>query len=133
MAFENLLNRINRTMLRLESYAHLICDEGKEAHYVKIVRRMRVHNPIPSNRGAWQDGAATRNITIDRIIEDPQFKVSDRSYFIQMADFIAFGLLRKEAPTPQIRRYGLHKAFAQLLPILVTQANRRDGLGVIRE
>jgi len=133
MAFENLLNRINRTMVRLGSFAHLICDEGKEAHYTKIVRRMRVHNPIPSNRGLWEDGSLTRNITLERIIEDPQFKSSDRSYLIQMADFIAFGLLRREAPTPRIKRYGIHKAFDQLLPILVTQANRRDDFGVIRE
>lgn len=96
-AFERLLNRINRTMLAWQSYAMLICDEGKESEYTRLVRKMGVFNPIPSRYGVWQDtGRATRNIPIDRIIEDPFFKNSERSYFIQLADFCAYALLRKE-------------------------------------
>ncbi|TIV42490.1 MAG: DUF3800 domain-containing protein, partial [Mesorhizobium sp.] len=64
-AFERLLNRINRTMVAWDSYAHLICDEGKEHQYVSMVRRMRVHNPIPSNQIFWEDGEYTRNIPIE--------------------------------------------------------------------
>ncbi|MBZ9748207.1 DUF3800 domain-containing protein [Mesorhizobium sp. CO1-1-7] len=132
-AFERLLNRINRTMHSWGSYAHLICDEGKEEHYTKMVRRMRVFNPIPSNRGIWDDtGALTRNITLDRIIEDPQFKSSARSYFIQQCDFVAYGLLRKERPTPKTKRYGIHKSFEQLDGTLVRECNLRDPHGIIR-
>ena len=96
-AFERLLNRINRTMQARNSYAHLICDEGKERQYTALVRRMRVHNHIPSRFGTWDDGSLTKNIPLDRIIEDPQFKESHRSYFIQHADFMAFGLLRRKS------------------------------------
>lgn len=78
-AFERLLNRINRTMQAWGSHALLICDEGKEADYTRLVRKMSVHNPIPSQFGVWKDtGRATRNIPIDRIIEDPFFKRSDK-------------------------------------------------------
>ena len=131
--FERLLNRINRTMQAWDSHAHLICDEGKEDYYVKMVRRMRVHNFIPSNRGVWQDNQqAAKNITLDRIIEDPQFKSSASSYLIQLCDFYAFGLLRRENPTPSIKRYGAHKSFDCLKPIIVPQCNVKDPMGIIR-
>lgn len=131
-AFERLLNRINRTMQARNSFAHLICDGGKENQYKKLVRKMRVHNHIPSRFGTWDDGAATRNITIDRIIEDPQFKDSKESYFIQHVDFIAFALLRREVPTPKIKRYGIHKSFDVLKECLELVASPRDPKGVIR-
>jgi uncharacterized protein DUF3800 len=132
-AFERLLNRINRTMQAWGSHALLICDAGKEAEYTRLVRRMGVHNPIPSAYGVWLDtGAATRNIPIERIVEDPFFKPSERSYFIQMADFCAYALLRRERPIASKSAYGLDSAFNLLAPICVTAANRRDPLGIIR-
>ena len=132
-AFERLINRINRTMQAWGSHALLICDEGKEADYTRLVRKMCVHNPIPSRFGVWQDtGNSTRNIPIDRIIEDPFFKKSDKSYFIQLVDFCAYALLRKEKPIPSKSKYGLHEAFQQLEPICVKEACPRDQFGIIR-
>lgn len=131
-AFERLLNRINRTMQVRNSYAHLICDEGKEQQYTSLVRKMRVNNYIPSQFGSWGDGSPAKNLPLDRIIEDPQFKESHRSYFIQQADLMAFGLLRREAPTPRIRRYGSHKSFDQMEDCLEKACNRNDAKGVIR-
>lgn len=131
-AFERLLNRINRTMSVRSSYAHLICDEGKEIQYTKLVRRMRTHNYIPSKFGTWADGSTAKNITLDRIIEDPQFKQSHRSYFIQHADFMAYGLMRREKPTPKHKRYGIHKSFDVLDDCLELVCNRNDPKGVIR-
>lgn len=132
-AFERLLNRIERTMESRNSFAHLICDEGKEDQYTSLVRRMRVHNRIPSRYGTWKDGSLTKNIPLKRIIEDPQFKQSHKSYFIQQADFTAYGLLRQEMPTPRIKRYGSHKSFSVLSSeTLELVCNRRDPQGVIR-
>lgn len=131
-SFERLLNRINRTMSSLNSYAHLICDEGKEHQYISMVRRMRVYNPIPSSFGAWNDGASTKNITLDRIIEDPQFKKSHNSYFIQTCDFLAYGLLRREIPTAKARQRRIHRSFDQLDNVLVKACNKNDTHGVIR-
>jgi hypothetical protein len=88
-AFERLLNRINRTMGSRQTYAHLICDQGKELQYTTLVRKMRVLNYIPSKFGGWETGQPSKNIPIERIIEDPQFKDSKSSYLIQQADFIA--------------------------------------------
>lgn len=132
-AFERLLNRIDRTMRAWDGYAHLICDEGKEAHYTKMVRRMNVFNHIPSNQGKWADtGASTKNIPLERIVEDPAFKASHTSHLVQLADFIAYGLLRREVPTPKAKRYGIHKSFEQLDNALVKACNLRDKFGIIR-
>jgi hypothetical protein len=94
---------------------------------------MRVHNPIPSKFGTWEDGKVTKNIVLDRVIEDPQFKASHRSYFIQHVDFMAFGLLRQERPTPRLKQHGAHKSFAQLSAnALELVCNKSDPHGVIR-
>lgn len=132
-SFERLLNRINRTMQAQNDYAHLVCDEGKEYQYTRLVRKMRVYNPIPSKLGAWADsGEETKNIVLDRIIEDPQFKRSDRSWFIQHVDFMAYGLLAQERPTPKLKKHGAHKSFSVLDKCLQRVCNPRDPQGIIR-
>jgi len=132
-AFEWLLNRINRTMGTWDSRTILICDAGKETTYTRLTRRMGVFNPIPSRYGFWAEtGARTKNIPIARILEDPFFKPSERSYFIQLVDFCAYALLRRERPVPSKTKYGLDKAFAVLSPILVLEASTYDREGIIR-
>lgn len=133
LAFERLLNRIQRTIEAWESRAILICDTGKETAYTRLARRMHIYNPIPSKFGVWQDtGLIAKNIPIDRIIEDPFFKRSDQSYFIQLVDFCAYALLRRERPILSKEKYGLDKAFQLLSSILVLDANKRDPEGIIR-
>jgi hypothetical protein len=131
--FERLLNRINRAMDDWDSRAILICDEGDEVLYTRLARKMRIYNPIPSMYGTWgETGSDWKNIPIDRILEDPFFKKSERSYFIQLADFCAYALLRRENPIASKTKYGLDKAFELLVPILMLEANKNDPRGIIR-
>jgi hypothetical protein len=130
--FERLLNRINRAAEVQNGHALVVCDQGKEARYTRLVRKMGVYNPIPSRLGEWPEGTATRNIPIERILEDPVFKASERSYFIQLVDFCAYALLRRERPLPSKSRYGLHLAFNALGPILATEATQYDPEGILR-
>jgi hypothetical protein len=133
IAFEWLLNRVNRTMQTWDSRAILICDEGSEHEYTRLARRMHVYNPIPSFLGSRADThTASKSIPIDRILEDPFFKRSDQSYFIQCADLCAYALLRREHQLPSKNAYGLHEAFAVLEPILVREASGYDPEGIIR-
>lgn len=127
-AFEWLMNRIQRTMKEWGSYCIIVSDEGKEAAYTNIARRMHVYNPIPSKIYS----GSSRNIIIDRIAEDPFFKKSERSYFIQLVDFCAYALLRNEIPIPSKTKYGIHTVFPELAPILVKEANPKDAHGIIR-
>lgn len=131
--FERMLNRINRTMQAWDSKCILVSDEGKD--YTGLLRKMRVHNPIPSQFQIWPDGSPNKNITLDRIIEDLFFRDSKRSYFIQMADFCAYALLRSERPLASKNKYGLDKSFSLVTPICLPQCFGKDPrkLGIIRE
>jgi Protein of unknown function (DUF3800) len=123
-AVERLINRLNRTLEAWDSRAILISDQGKEAVYTRLIRRMQAYNPIPSAYGTWDTGLTYKNLPVTRIIEDPFFKDSSQSYFIQLVDFCAYALLRRERPVPSKTRYGLDQAFALLAPILVCEATR---------
>jgi len=129
--FGRLLTRIDRAMEKWGGLAILVCDEGKENDYIRIRRRIGMYNPIPSGHGTWENGKRTKNITIDRIIEDPFFKKSEQSYFIQLVDFCAYSLLCKERPNSKTRCH-LRGAFQLLSDILVREANRKDKDGIIR-
>lgn len=133
-AFERLANRIHRMMEVAGSHAMLICDEGKEAAYTRLTRRMAVHNPIRSQFGQWEDGSPVKNIPTERIIEDPVFKKSEQSYFIQWVDFCAYALLRRERPVASKTRYGLDRAFDILSQstVLNRHATRKDPEGILR-
>jgi len=137
-AFERLLNRLNRALVDWDSHSVLICDTGKEISFTRIARRLHIYNPISSRYGIWEDtGQPYKNIPIDRIVEDPLFKDSAQSYFLQLVDFCAYSLLQWERSAsgkviPRVKRYGLDKTFLILKPILVKEANTRDPYGIIR-
>lgn len=126
---------LNKRLNNYRSRAFIIADEGREYEIERAIRKMRVFNPIPSRYGEWGTGSRTKNITTDRIIEDPMFKKSERSYFIQVADCIAFALLKREVqPTPHVKKYGLHKMFDETLTgICFKKASPADPLGIVRK
>lgn len=122
---------------RLKNFAckaMIISDEGHEGNITKALRRMHVHNPIPSQYGKWPDGDRAKNITTEHIIEDPIFRPSSSSSFLQMADCVAFALLKKETTvTPNIKKYNIHKMFDATLTInCFRNAARLDPLGIVR-
>jgi hypothetical protein len=125
--------RIDQRLNIYKSRAVIFADEGREFEITKALRKMHVFNPIPSQFGGWSTGR-TKNITTERIIDDPVFKRSDRSYLIQMADCVAFALLKSEvSPTPKIARYGIDKMFDNTLRgICFKAASPRDPLGIVR-
>jgi hypothetical protein len=112
----------------------IFADEGRELDIRRAFRKMSVFNPIPSKFGAWPTGQATRNITTERLIEDPIFKPSDQSYFIQLADCVAFSLLKRETvPSEKIKKYGINEMFDQSIAgICFEDASPRDPLGIVR-
>jgi hypothetical protein len=123
---------------RLLSYAPcavLIADEGREHEIRTTLRRMHVFNPIPSQFGSWGAAGSTKNIPTRHVIEDPIFRRSADSYFLQVVDCVAFALLKKEVPpTPRIRKYGVDKMFEPTLGgICFKKASLGDPLGIVRK
>lgn len=132
-AFEWLLNRINRALQGWACHGILICDKGKDEAYTRLRRRLGSFNPIPSKYGKWtESGRSTKNIPIDRAVEDPFFKDSQQSHFTQIVDCCAYALLRQERPLESKSRYGLDSAFDLLDPILMKKASTKDARGIIR-
>ncbi len=134
-AFERLINRINRTAEAKGQNYLLFFDQGAEVEITRRIRRMRVHNPIPSRFGAWLDsGQATKSIPLSRCMEDPIFKDSKASYFIQLADFCAYSLLRMERPIPSRTVLGYDTMYEELTPISRRFTNQADPkrMGIIR-
>jgi hypothetical protein len=131
-AFEWLLNRINKNMAVSDSMAVIFSDQGKS--YDKLFRRMRRHNFIPSRIGSWESGAMSKNLVLDRIVEDIVYRDSERSLFIQAADACAYSVLRSESPIPSKTALGLDQSMMILEPIMVKQAFARcpKRLGIIR-
>ena len=129
-AFEHLLKQIDRAMEAWGSYTILVCDEGKNRLFTRIVRKLYVYHPILR---MWEEKEKPwRNVPLRRIVEDPFFKDSTQSHFVQLVDFSAYALLRKEHPLASKNKYGLDKAFGRLAPILVREANTKDPEGIIR-
>lgn len=133
-AFDRIMNRINRTAEEQNQQVLLICDKGQEAEFTRRMRKMRVHNPVGSKFRFWPTGKATKNIPTKQILEDPFFKDSEASYFIQVVDFCAYALLRMERPIPTRTALGYDTMYAELAPIVVKEANQNDPkeLGIIR-
>lgn len=133
-AFERLMNRLNNAMKEHNERMLLICDQGEEREITRRMRRLRVHNPIPSRMGTWADGAATKNIPLDRFVEDPVFKDSKASYFIQLADFCAYALMRMERPIESRTALGYDTAYELLRPCCYPKTNPSDPrkMGIIR-
>jgi len=129
-AFERLITRVQKTMETWDSHAVIICDEGKNAEFHRLMRRMAVHNPVPVWVGP--NHQQVQNLATNRILEDPIFKPSDTSYFIQMADFVAYGLLRREKALASKNAYGIHTCFDLLKEVVVREASIHDPMGVIR-
>lgn len=130
IAFERLLNRINVNMRKSSSHAIIITDQGKD--YTKMLRRLRRYNPVQSKYGAWDGGAATKNLVLDRILEDIVFRDSRHSLFIQAADLCGYALLRRENPLRSKTALGLHYSMFILERIMVKAAFGSDPLGIIR-
>lgn len=104
----------------------IISDNTDGKRLTRLVRKMAVHNPIPS-----MQGGLPRNIPMLRVIEDPHSKDSVDSYFIQACDVAAYFLQQKYAPCSYVHRKGAHNYFNRLQPVLNRRASYANGFGIV--
>lgn len=67
----------------------LFFDEG-HSEYIKNFRQAQKWLPTGSSRGGWFGGSATKNLPLSMFPKDANFKKSDFSYFLQIADLVAY-------------------------------------------
>ncbi len=91
------------------------------------LRKMRRYNPVPNR---YTGG--TRNIPVKMLIEDPNLRDSQHSYFIQAVDCVAFLLKQFVIPNGYMKKKGGNAYFKRLEPILCKVAAPRDPYGVVR-
>lgn len=108
----------------------LFCDGKADRRIISMIRKMRGYNPVP-NQQQWF-GPGYRNLALSYVVEDPNFRDSAHSYFIQAVDAIAFLLHQHVAPNGYMRKTSGRNYFQRLKPILCLKASSTDPLGIVR-
>ncbi len=103
-------------------------DDTDQTKLKRLLGRTRRHDPSPDQ---VQVSAGYRDIPVDRIIEYPSFRDSAESYFVQVADLVAFLLYRSPQAPPCARRAG-SRTFVASRHFLLTQAASSDQRGIVR-
>lgn len=107
----------------------IFSDNSDNKKITTLLRKMRYYNPIPHMQSLRIPGY--RNITVTRLIEDPNFRDSGYSYFIQTVDMAAFLLYQYFDPSGYIRKKGARQYFERLDPILCKVASAEDLRGIV--
>ncbi len=106
----------------------IVPDNTDMKKVLTLTRKMRKYNPVPNQS---RFGAGYRNMTVTNMVEDPYFKDSRHSYFIQAADVIAFSLYQRTAPSSFIKRKSAQNYFNRLDNVLCKTASTSDPEGIV--
>lgn len=105
-AWEYALQRVDRFLAKNNSFGMIFFDQGYDREVIKLVRKMRRVNVVPGFYGS--------NVRFDckceRFVEDAIPKDSRESYFIQLADYIAYAAHRHLSPIERLSGYDLWNA-----------------------
>jgi hypothetical protein len=97
-AWEYLIQRLERFTSSNSTHVAIIHDEGEERLVRQLVRKAR----RAGTAGSMFGGSLPRPAT--RILEDPHPRRSHESYFIQVADLVAYAAFRRVRPIVLPRR-----------------------------
>jgi hypothetical protein len=129
-----LFQRVENSLIRSGEFGIVVYDgqEGVSRTMARrLLRLMQVYNPVPSRvyPGTY------RNLPLRMLLGDPFMRDSKDDVFLQMADFMAYALLRQDNPPqhPLVRTRGVQEAFGRLDRIWLREASRSDTQGVVRE
>jgi Protein of unknown function (DUF3800) len=126
--FENTIKHGNFPGAFSDDKGIIIVDNTDGRKLQNLIRKMAIHNPIPHHPSV---GMGIRNMPIERIIEDPHHKNSEKSYFIQTCDVCAYFLHQKFAPCSYIQKKGARHYFDRLKPVLNVKASTSHALGIV--
>jgi hypothetical protein len=104
-------------------------DHPEDNKLRRLVRQMRRYNPVPNQP---EFGLGYRNIQICHVVEDPSFRDSRQSYFVQAADLVAFLLYQFVCPSAYVKKKSAENYLKRLEPVLCKVASPRDPLGIVR-
>ena len=105
----------------------LFPDRTDDKKLAQLLRKMRRYNPIPNQAHI---GTGYRDLALQTVIEDPNFRLSQHSYFIQAADVVAYCLLQQLKPNSYMRKNSGTNIFSLLEPRLCRVASHSDPLKI---
>lgn len=126
VAWKRMIQRYNTFLRKSKTKGIIIADDTNDAALRRLIRKMRVYNPIESKFGGLH------NPVINNIIEDIFHRSSSHSYFIQAVDAIAYCLYRKEYPKGSLKKFGFQYLFDSLDSLLLKEAASGDPQGIVR-
>lgn len=134
-AWRSLIQRFENTISHgnfpgpagVPSMGMLFPDRSDEKKLNGLIKKMRKYNPVP-----YQGSAGFRDMPIQYVIEDANFRNSEHSYFIQSADVVAYLLYQHLSPSVYIIRKSGNNFYKRLEPVLCKVASPRDPLGIVR-
>ncbi|KUG09395.1 DUF3800 domain-containing protein [Solirubrum puertoriconensis] len=126
LAWKRLIQRYDTFLKKNKSKGIIVSDDSSEPTLRRLLRGMRVYNPVESRFGGYH------NPVITNVIEDIFYRSSTHSFFIQAVDVIAFCLYRKEYPKGSLKKFGFHLLFDTLDSMCVKEASGRDAQGIVR-
>ena len=109
--------------------------KGKETNGILFFDRANENTITTHVRKLLGTGASGESIPAVRIgwvIEDPIFRVSSDSMFIQSADLTAYTLKEKEFPQASRKKYNADRIFLNKLGSVCFKSKNADGDGIIR-
>lgn len=128
--FENTLSYRNfRGPANPDERGLVFPDRTDDKKLIKLLRRLRHYNPVPNQHDY---GTRFRNLRISMIIEDPNFRDSTHSMYIQAADLAAYLLSQKLSPNSYMRKKSGQNYFDLLDSVLCKVASTQDEQGIVR-
>ena len=122
-AITKLYQAFDEFLANNESYGVLFFDRANEKQINTHVRKLL---------GTGAIGEIIPDIRIERVLEDPIFRVSTDSMFIQSSDVVAYALKEKEFPQASRQKHQAHKIFDRKLAKIVFKSTIADDDGIIR-
>jgi hypothetical protein len=107
----------------------LFPDRTDDKKLTQLLRKMRRYNPVPNQAHV---GSGYRDLALQTVIEDPNFRLSQHSYFIQAADVVAYCLLQQLKPNSYMIKNSGTTIFNLLEPRLCRVASHSDPQGIVR-
>ncbi|MCA9413359.1 MAG: DUF3800 domain-containing protein, partial [Candidatus Omnitrophica bacterium] len=137
VAWKTLIQRLENTILRRNfsgsgdpnEKAMLFPDQTDVKKLTSLVRKMRRYNPVPDRT---EVGTGYRNLMLTTVVEDPNFRDSAHSYFIQAVDLTAYLLYQHLKPSAYVRKKSGQNYFLKLESNLCKVASSKDPMGIVR-
>ncbi len=98
-------------------------DRANEKHITTHVRKLL---------GTGASGESIPGVKLSKVIEDPVFRISADSMFIQATDVIAYTLKEKEFPQGSRKKYQAHKIFQRKLSNICFISKYGNEEGIIK-